>query len=364
MVRETIRSAMRSLAPCLLALLAFPASADTLVLAPARDNTIYGDNSSLSNGSGEHIFAGNTAFGTTRRALIHFPVASSLPPGARITGVRLVLELTQTIAGPETVTLHRLLASWGEGGSDAPGLEGGGTPAQAGDATWAVRFFPGSPWASPGGDFVAAPSASIVVDQFASYTWGSTAGLVDDVQTWLDFPTTNAGWILRGNETGAITAKRFDSRENALPANRPRLEIDFDPPCSAVLPFCVATANSTGVAARIGSSGSPSLSGNAFALTGRGLPPGSTAVFITAPGQQQAPFGNGFLCVAGDLKRLNPPLVADGLGNVLKPLDFTQPPLSGVPADATRQFQFVYRDLPAGGAGFNASNGLTVRFCL
>ena len=51
-----------------------------------------------------------------------------------------------------------------------------------------------------------------------------------DVQGWLDNPSANFGWLLQGNESQGGTAKRFDSRENPTPSNRPTLVVQFTPP--------------------------------------------------------------------------------------------------------------------------------------
>jgi hypothetical protein len=62
------------------------------------------------------------------------------------------------------------------------------------------------------------------------YTWGSTPDMVEAVQQWLDDPATNYGWLLRGDESGTATAKRFDTRENLDEANRPRLRVYYSIP--------------------------------------------------------------------------------------------------------------------------------------
>ena len=97
----------------------------------SMDNTIYEESDSLSNGAGRHMFVGRTKDGHIRRALIHFPIADSLPPGAVIQSVAVVLYMSRTTAGAETISIHRVLSAWGEGGSAAPGEEGGGAPASA-----------------------------------------------------------------------------------------------------------------------------------------------------------------------------------------------------------------------------------------
>jgi hypothetical protein len=199
-------------------------------IPPARDNSMF-EEGDYSNGKGEYIFTGNNKGGldTTpdaRRALLVFAIADSLPAGAAIDSVQLTLRVSKTIAPPNTVALHRLSADWGEGASDAQFEEGTGDNAQTGDVTWTHRFFNTTAWTTPGGDFVAGPVASRSVASNGFYTWKS-AGMAADVQSWLDSPATNFGWIVIGDETTDTTAKRFDSRENPVAANRPKLTVYY-----------------------------------------------------------------------------------------------------------------------------------------
>jgi len=214
-----------------LALAASNVSADTVTLTPVKDNTLYESPiGNISNGSGEHVFVGENGGALIRRALLAFDLAGSIPAGSTIDAVTLRMNMSRTIAGPQTIEVFRVSADWGEGASDAFGEEGGGTAAAANDATWIHRFFNTSLWTTPGGDFAASASASASVDGLGSYSWGAAGGLVADVQHWLDNPASNFGWILIGNESAAASAKRFDSRESAVVANRPTLVIDFTPP--------------------------------------------------------------------------------------------------------------------------------------
>jgi hypothetical protein len=140
------------------------------------------------------------------------------------------MNMSKTISGPHTVSLHRLTADWGEGTSHASGDEGGGATSTTGDATWTHRSFNSETWQQAGGDFVAQASASALVNEIRSYTWGSTAEMVADVQAWVDDPATNFGWILIGNESANATSKRFDSSENPTTANRPSLVVTYASP--------------------------------------------------------------------------------------------------------------------------------------
>jgi hypothetical protein len=216
-----------------LALLAPRAGADVVTVLAGRDVTLYENVSgNVANGAGESIFAGRTGPNNQnllRRAIVFFNVAGSVPAGATVTGVSLQLSQTLSRGTPTPFTLHRATANWGEGTSNA-GLPGGaGTASTNDDATWIHTFFPGSFWATPGGDFAAAASATTTVGTATGpYTW-SSAQMAADVQTWLTSPATNFGWFLRGNEVTGPDASRFGSRENASAALRPVLTVTFTP---------------------------------------------------------------------------------------------------------------------------------------
>lgn len=209
-------------------LLSGPVAATQITLESFKDNTLYQSaTGTTSNGVGEYFFAGKTGGGSVRRGLVAFNVAGNVPAGATITSAALTLHMSKTIAMNQTVSLHRLLADWGEGTSNAGANEGAGAPAATGDATWLHRFYSATFWTTQGGDFAATASASATVGGVASYTWNSTLQLVADVQLWLDSPSQNFGWLVRGNESATTTAKRFDSRENITPSFRPTLTIEF-----------------------------------------------------------------------------------------------------------------------------------------
>ena len=208
------------------------ASAAIIVINPSKDNTLYeydpaeGD---LSNALGIHFFAGAVGeplMGKLRRGVLAFDIAGNIPAGSTITAVTLSLNMSRTFADtPRTVELHKLLGDWGEGTSDAGGEEGGGAPATPKDATWRHRFFDTIFWTNQGGDFSATVSASQSVGGIGPYTWSSTQ-MVADVQSWLDNPASNFGWLVLGDESEFTTAKRFDTRESASP---PVLTIQYSP---------------------------------------------------------------------------------------------------------------------------------------
>jgi hypothetical protein len=222
-----------------------PASDEqTKVLQASKDNTLIEGptGNELSNGKGPVLFVGRTGQNkdNLRRGLIAFDIAGAIPAGSKITSVNLKMKLTLSANGPQTarVTLHRLLSDWGEGESNSQG--GRGAQAAEGDATWVHPFYKASEkrWSSAGGDFSPVESAAQVVGDAGIYVWASTPALVADVQTWLDSPKENFGWLLLGDEalekdgTSRPTAKVFQSRNSNDESGRPQLTVSFIPSAS------------------------------------------------------------------------------------------------------------------------------------
>lgn len=210
-------------------LAALPAAGDVLNTGALQDATIFQSaTGSLANGSGDAMFVGRTRQGNVRRALVSFDV-SSIPAGSVITDVSLQLWMAQTTSGPVDVSAFRLTSDWGEGPSVGDGVGGGmGSDAQTGDVTWLHTFFNTGLWATPGGDFAGAASATAEVDQAAYCIW-SGAGMVADVQAWVDGTAGNFGWILIGNETTSGSAKRFGSSESFDSGAWPKLVVEYTP---------------------------------------------------------------------------------------------------------------------------------------
>jgi hypothetical protein len=204
-------------------------SQTTIILNAVKDNTIYQDATGNSNGIGQNFFSGNTANSSSRRALLKFDIAGQIPAGASISSVTLTLFCNKTniSAGTSSIKIHPLLADWGEGNTDALDNEGGGISAVANDATWISCFHLSTLWNSPGGDYAATASATTVVGAAnANYSWNSLQA-IGDVQNWLNNNATNFGWILIGDETTQLTAKRFASRENPNTTQRPQLTVTY-----------------------------------------------------------------------------------------------------------------------------------------
>ncbi len=203
------------------------ASSATVTLEASKDNNLIENTAgAVSNGTGT-LFAGLTGSRGpgALRALLAFDIGSGVPAGSTITAAELTLTVLQAGPGADTedYSVHRVSSDWGEGSSFSTG--GGGVASTSNDATWIHTFFDTDLWTNPGGDFEAAPSATQSLGSAGPETWGSTDAIVADVQSWLDDPSENYGWILLGDETRGSSARQFGSRES--PTNFPQLTITF-----------------------------------------------------------------------------------------------------------------------------------------
>lgn len=208
-------------------LLGVPALAwsESITLNPTRDNTLYeyatGD---TSNGAGPVFFAGMNSQGHARRAIFRFDVAGALPSGAVVTGIELVLTITDAPHDSSvSMTLHGVSGDWGEGTSSSN--SGRGAPATTSDATWTYAFYPSVMWAHAGGDFGPVRAAADVPSE-GSASW-SGEDLVTDVKAWMSNPEVNFGWLLKGDESSPGTARGFASREATDTSHRPKLIIEY-----------------------------------------------------------------------------------------------------------------------------------------
>lgn len=334
------------------------ALAQTTIQIPAsKDNTLYEDPAGfLSNGAGQHLFAGLTGFPEIRRALIQFDVAAAVPAGALILDARMQLNVSRSlIFGPLAVTAHRVSTDWGERNSVAPGQEGTGGPAAPGDATWLHTFHATSFWTTVGGDFAAAASATSMTPQNGPAIW-TGAGLVADVQSFLNQPANNHGWLLKTDEQFGADIRRFDSRENLIPANRPVLTVTYLA-AGSVQVLGMGCSGSNGRTFTLSHSGTPTPGGG-FALVHAGGQPGALAGNLVSLGVLPA----GAPVYPGCNTWLNPLLPAvtynvlflDGSGGSTTPYPVV-PGFLGLPLG------FMGFALDAGlPAGFVLSNGLRV----
>ncbi len=125
--------------------------------------------------------------------------------------------------------------------------------------------------------------------------------------------------------------------------------------------YCASGPNSSGLPATITASGSTSVAANDLVLRAEYVP-NQPGVFFYGPLQTSVPFGNGTLCITGQVGRLD---VVNANGNVMTfALDNTSPPSAPtqIMPGSTWNFQAWFRDPGAGGAFFDLSDGLSVTF--
>ncbi|MDB6015893.1 MAG: hypothetical protein JWR19_382 [Pedosphaera sp.] len=205
------------------------AFAATANLSAVADTTLLQNNPNNNLGGHTNFAAGTMANGLHSRALLEFNIAGSIPTNAIINSVSLTLNVTAAASQSATFELHPMLASWLEGNKTGQL----GAPATTGEATWNNRAAPGTAWGAAGGlagtDFSATSGGSAFISTGTVLTFGSTSGLVADVQNWLLDPNGDFGWILLGQSESTInTARRFASREDGSGAG-PTLIIDYSP---------------------------------------------------------------------------------------------------------------------------------------
>ncbi len=194
-----------------------PGLAATLVLTSAADTYLFSANATVNfNGDGNGMLVGTNSAGGIGRGLVRFDL-SAIPAGATVESVSLSLFVGSlaTAGSGKTVALHRMLTGWNE------------TSATWNDAS------AGTAWSAPGGaagtDFAAGASTvspGMAGGSFLALT--SVAGLVADVQGWIDAPATNAGWMLRNQAEATLrSAGRIADLAASVEAQRPTLTVTY-----------------------------------------------------------------------------------------------------------------------------------------
>ncbi|MFT5052859.1 MAG: hypothetical protein ACI8QZ_004297, partial [Chlamydiales bacterium] len=339
------------------------AAADVITIEPVKDNTLFESvGGTLSAGAFGHVFAGRTFTAESiRRGLLKFDLAAAVPAGATINSATLTLTVTNSITGPTDLSLHAVDQDWGEGNSFGNGMGGGqGGAATTGDATWLHTYSPGSLWTTIGGDFAPTPSATASI--FFDFGVFTSAGMVTDLQAWLDTPAGNFGWLIKADDESVVSAKRFGSRENGAPTDRPKLEIDYTPAGAGVgTSFCSSLPNSTGSPALLTATGSPNSS---LVFTSQPVP-NTTGQFFYGPMMLAgAPFGDGLICAGGMTQRMLPFISAGMMMQApniaVFTVSYSAPYATGLLG--TQHFQHWFRSGLATGAGYNTSDGLQITF--
>jgi hypothetical protein len=173
------------------------------------------------------LFVGNNVNGTHYRDLLAFNLRQ-IPAHSTITNVQLSLGLFGGVSkfnspNPVDIGVHRVLSFWQGTGSHS--------------ASWFHSSFPNTLWHTPGGDFVGAASSTLAVGKVNPLNpvpilenWPSTPALVADVQSWVNNPGRNFGWLLQGDESQSFTVRAFFQHGNVSSnAILPTLTVTYQP---------------------------------------------------------------------------------------------------------------------------------------
>jgi hypothetical protein len=197
-----------------------PVWADIVVdnVPSTGDDTLFQSGDSLSLGD-PGIFVGTDSNTSFKYGLMAFNV-SGIPSDATITGVTLDLYIGQ-VAGsgggmvvnsgaPRTISVYDESQAWGAStnavGATSFAGHGQGSTANPGDATWsdasynsnsslATAWSSGSPANVTSSSVALATTSGIPGTTSAEVQW-SSAGLVTEVQGWVDDPSSNNGLAL------------------------------------------------------------------------------------------------------------------------------------------------------------------------
>ena len=183
---------------------------NTSILPAIKDNSMFSESGSESLGMGK-LFAGQTCQGNNRRALIEFDL-SAIPTDAIITEV--ILELGTENSGDNgdgVIEIFGVTKEWGEGDSFG---SGGGGSAVAPDATWTDAMFGTITWDTPGGDFdPTVLSSRFTTENFTTISFPSSGNFIEQVEAWINDPSSNHGVLIRGVEDLTCSAYRFGSKD-------------------------------------------------------------------------------------------------------------------------------------------------------
>ena len=194
----------------------------------------------------------------------------------------------------------------------------------------------------------AAPSGTGEVEVRARLIYRRAFRFLVDAKQW----TTDG----HGNPLEEIQAPHFGHLMEDVTARAQ----DFGPG----RPFCNTSANSTGAPARMGATGSASISSNDLTLIASNVPSPTLGLFLFGRGMDNTPLGNGTNCIGNTIGRYT--VLPPSLGNVVhQPVDLNQMPNGHtVQPGETLYFQYIYRDVDARGAGFDLTDGYSITFTL
>ena len=94
-----------------------------------------------------------------------------------------------------------------------------------------------------------------------------------------------------------------------------------------------------------------------------GMPANKPGLYFHGANEANQVFGDGKLCVAAPLTRIDPPSISSAGGVLERQVDLGLHGLGALTAGDTRRFQLWFRDPPGGLFGFTLSSAVAVEFC-
>ncbi len=196
------------------------ASADTFI------NSAFPDNN---DGTSPSLYTGENGKGGAMRALVKFDLPAAWPGHVTVTRAVLTMVtrgtgLTETMPPTAaTASLQALTVAWteGTGFGDSTNSNTVGEACGTTGATWnQPDCAGGTPWTGGAASSAVSGTAAVPAALETTVTWDSdtagNAGMVADVQSWIDGPTNNQGWRIASTSEGTMgEAQRFYAREVA-----------------------------------------------------------------------------------------------------------------------------------------------------
>lgn len=175
---------------------------------------------------------------------------------------------------------------------------------------------------------------------------------------------TDPDWCVAAGHIHVGTEVSWADASNAVDVSLSTLleYVDGVLACVPMQPYCPGTANSQFREAELTGIGNPSISSGDLEIVVQRAVRATSGLLFYGMGIDTQPLGDGSLCISAPLTRIPAVVQATDSGVLRFPLDYQSPPLTGISAGMTVNFQAWYRD-NGSLTGSNTSSALTVTFC-
>lgn len=169
------------------------------------------DTTIASNGTGNLVNADTlTATEGSSHPLLLFKLTAELDRASIIQADLKITKKSGNASQPgRLLSAHRITREWNK------------------NATWTSPHGDATPWASPGGDYVEAPAAGVVIDPGnGAYNGAYTMRIDTLAQAWANSPASNYGLLLKPTRLSYVSIVSFDG------ANKPELSLRYYKRCT------------------------------------------------------------------------------------------------------------------------------------